>query len=259
MLTALRQALVVGHQHQRRTALTVEFEEQFDDGRARVAVEVARGFVSEQYIWLGRKRTGHGDSLLFAVGALGARGALDVVLASALLAAAAILGDTVNYVITVTNTSSVGAPDLDCTITDPLLGLNKNVTLASGANNVTNAQYVVQAGDPDPLLNTASVTCTADGVSGSVSDSDDHSVNLFQPSVTIDKSGDTLSKVGDSVDYNFTINNTSSGDSPNLVLDSITDAVAALANTSFTADELTEIDRYATDAGINIWAESSAG
>ena len=38
-----------------------------------------------------------GDSLLFAVGALGARGALDVVLASALLAAAAILGDTVNY------------------------------------------------------------------------------------------------------------------------------------------------------------------
>jgi uncharacterized repeat protein (TIGR01451 family) len=143
------------------------------------------------------------------------------------------VGDTVNYVITVTNTSSVGAPDLDCTITDPLLGLNKNVTLASGANNVTNAQYVVQAGDPDPLLNTASVTCTADGVSGSVSDSDDHSVNLFQPSVTIDKSGDTLSKVGDSVDYNFTINNTSSGDSPNLVLDSITDNVignlAALA------------------------------
>ena len=38
-----------------------------------------------------------GDSLLFAVGALGARGALDVVLASSLLAAAAILGDTVNY------------------------------------------------------------------------------------------------------------------------------------------------------------------
>jgi membrane-associated protein len=38
-----------------------------------------------------------GDSLLFAVGALGARDALDVVLASALLAAAAILGDTVNY------------------------------------------------------------------------------------------------------------------------------------------------------------------
>lgn len=40
-----------------------------------------------------------GDSLLFAVGALGARDALDVVLASSLLAAAAILGDTVNYAV----------------------------------------------------------------------------------------------------------------------------------------------------------------
>ncbi|HET6637283.1 MAG TPA: VTT domain-containing protein, partial [Gemmatimonadota bacterium] len=40
-----------------------------------------------------------GDSLLFAVGALGARDALDVVLASSLLAAAAIFGDTVNYAV----------------------------------------------------------------------------------------------------------------------------------------------------------------
>ena len=38
-----------------------------------------------------------GDSLLFAVGALSARGALDPGLATLLLLAAAILGDTVNY------------------------------------------------------------------------------------------------------------------------------------------------------------------
>lgn len=38
-----------------------------------------------------------GDSLLFAVGALAARGALDLTLATLLLLAAAILGDTVNY------------------------------------------------------------------------------------------------------------------------------------------------------------------
>lgn len=38
-----------------------------------------------------------GDSLLFTAGALAARGALDPVLLIALLAAAAILGDTVNY------------------------------------------------------------------------------------------------------------------------------------------------------------------
>jgi L-glyceraldehyde 3-phosphate reductase len=34
--------------------------------------------------------------------------------------------------------------------------------------------------------------------------------------------------------------------------------VAALANTSFTADELAEIDKYATESGINLWADSSA-
>jgi membrane-associated protein len=38
-----------------------------------------------------------GDSLLFAVGAFAARGSLDVVVALLVLAAAAILGDTVNY------------------------------------------------------------------------------------------------------------------------------------------------------------------
>ncbi|WP_127501590.1 L-glyceraldehyde 3-phosphate reductase [Actinoplanes solisilvae] len=34
--------------------------------------------------------------------------------------------------------------------------------------------------------------------------------------------------------------------------------VAAIGNLGFTADELTEIDKYATDAGINLWANSSA-
>jgi L-glyceraldehyde 3-phosphate reductase len=35
------------------------------------------------------------------------------------------------------------------------------------------------------------------------------------------------------------------------------DNVAALGRLGFAADELAEIDRYATDAGINLWAESS--
>ena len=34
--------------------------------------------------------------------------------------------------------------------------------------------------------------------------------------------------------------------------------VAALDRLDFTDDELAEIDRYATDSGINIWARSSA-
>jgi L-glyceraldehyde 3-phosphate reductase len=34
--------------------------------------------------------------------------------------------------------------------------------------------------------------------------------------------------------------------------------VAALDNLDFSPGELEEIDRYAVDAGINLWAESSA-
>jgi len=35
--------------------------------------------------------------------------------------------------------------------------------------------------------------------------------------------------------------------------------VAALANLNFSGQELAEIDRYATESGINLWAASSAG
>ena len=34
--------------------------------------------------------------------------------------------------------------------------------------------------------------------------------------------------------------------------------VASLGNTAFTPDELAEIDKYATESGINLWARSSA-
>jgi L-glyceraldehyde 3-phosphate reductase len=37
----------------------------------------------------------------------------------------------------------------------------------------------------------------------------------------------------------------------------VVDCVGALAKLDFTAEELTEIDRYATDAGINLWAKSA--
>ena len=39
----------------------------------------------------------------------------------------------------------------------------------------------------------------------------------------------------------------------------IEDCVASLANRTFTADELAQIDRYAKDGGLNLWAASSAG
>jgi len=37
----------------------------------------------------------------------------------------------------------------------------------------------------------------------------------------------------------------------------IVDSVAALKNTEFSAEELSEIDRYAVDGGLNLWAASA--
>jgi hypothetical protein len=126
------------------------------------------------------------------------------------------VGDDVNYVITVSNTSSDDSPALDCTVSDPLLGIDEAVSLASGAEHVINAVYTVQEGDADPLPNTASVSCSPQGFPNVLEASDSHSVELFQPSIALAKTGDELSKAGDEVNYAITLSNTSSADSPDL-------------------------------------------
>ena len=137
------------------------------------------------------------------------------------------VGDDVKYTITVANTSSSDSPDLVCDISDALLGINQtDVSIAPGEDHVINPTYTVQAGDPDPLVNTASVTCGVDGFPNVLGPfTDTHSVNLFQPDVEVIKTGPASATVGDTVTYNFTINNLSSADSPNLILDSVTDTV----------------------------------
>ncbi len=137
------------------------------------------------------------------------------------------IGDDVNYTLRLNNTSSVDTPNLECTITDAMLGINENVTLASGASHVINAAHTVPAGSPDPLVNNAQVTCSPIGFPNVYNASDDHPVNLFQPSITFAKTGDVLSKVGDPTDYTLTLNNTSSTDTPNLAC-TITDAMLGI-------------------------------
>jgi uncharacterized repeat protein (TIGR01451 family) len=158
------------------------------------------------------------------------------------------VGDIVNYTITLNNNSSPDTPDLECTIKDALLGVDKSVTLASGEGDVTDVAYTVQAGDPDPLVNTASVSCSPQGFPNVLSASDNWTVNLFQPKVTIEKGGDTLSKVGDTVTYTFTISNGSSSDSPDLKLDSISDTVLGDLVAEATA---AGCDNLAPGAGCN--------
>src|SRR3989304_4989708 len=116
-------------------------------------------------------------------------------------------------------------------LTDTLLGdLSDDAPaacdqLAPGASCTFNVVYTVQVGDPDPLLNTATAHYHPDGFDNDITDSDGHSVNLFYPSVVIDKTGTTLSTEGDDVTYPCTISNTSSSDTPDLLLDSLTDTL----------------------------------
>lgn len=148
------------------------------------------------------------------------------------------IGDAVDYTITITNTGDV---PLDLTsVVDTLLGdlaaqaaANGCSTLAAGASCSFSVQRVVQAGDPDPLPNTVTVVYSGTLPTGDtdVTDSDDHSVNLFQPCVGLDKSVDkSLSKVGDTVNYTITLSNCSSADTPALVC-SLSDPTVGLSKT----------------------------
>jgi len=141
------------------------------------------------------------------------------------------VGDNVHYTFTITNTSSTDTPDLQMdSVTDTLLGtlnvvaINANcASLASGASCQFTADRVVQAGDPDPLPNTVTVHYHPEGFTNDVQSSDDHSVNLFQPSVAVTKSGPATATVGKPITYTFTVTNTSSEDSPPLNIESMTD------------------------------------
>jgi hypothetical protein len=146
------------------------------------------------------------------------------------------IGDTAHYTLTLTNTGSAGgaagAPSLVCTITDPTIGpsATRTVTLTPGATDTSHPTVTVPGTAADPFPNTATANCHYPGLAAVVAtSSSSHSVNLFQPSVRVTKTGPAYSKVGDTVTYTVTILNTSSSDSPNLVLDSFADTKATSA------------------------------
>ena len=159
------------------------------------------------------------------------------------------VGDEVVYEICVTNTSTsaITIPGWvleNITVNDSLLGdLSGSFadTLAPGESECHTFPYVIQEGDPDPLVNT--VTVEADdfvaGVDGfqsqSVSDTDEATVDLVQPSVEITKvPTPTTSKVGDTVNYEICVNNTGTVGLENIT---VTDTLLGDLSASF-ADTL---------------------
>jgi uncharacterized repeat protein (TIGR01451 family) len=143
------------------------------------------------------------------------------------------IGDDVTYTITLTNTSAfggpAGAPNLVCTVFDSEIGFTKPgvVLTPGGLPDVSIVPFTIPQGAPDPFPNTAHAICTVQGSNPTLNanaDSNTVNVNLFQPGVTIRKTGPAYSKVGDTVTYHIVITNTSSSDAPPLDLASFSDS-----------------------------------
>jgi uncharacterized repeat protein (TIGR01451 family) len=158
------------------------------------------------------------------------------------------VGDSVTYPLTVTNTGAVtlflqnvtdtllgtivvaggvqqpGAPGVDPFVTSiTTTGVNPDGSLAPGATAIFSVTRTVQAGDPDPTNSAVTFNYNANAdFSGEVETASAlNSVNLFQPSASLSETASPTSatSLGQVITYTFTVTNTSSADSPNLVLD----------------------------------------
>jgi uncharacterized repeat protein (TIGR01451 family) len=128
------------------------------------------------------------------------------------------VGDTITYYYTVTN----AGPDAACNVAvnDDRAGA---ATYVSGDNDgdgcidtdetwTFTATYTVQAGDPDPLVNTATVSSSAQDPNTSNNQAS-WSVDILHRAIAIDKSADKVqAHAGDTITYTIIVTNT--GDTP---------------------------------------------
>jgi uncharacterized repeat protein (TIGR01451 family) len=123
------------------------------------------------------------------------------------------VGDTITYVFAVTNTG--GADLTDVELTDPKC--DRPVTLVDDGNGDAvlavdeewhyTCEHAIVAGDGDPVHNVATVTGDHEG--GSVSDTDDHDVDVLHPAIHLEKTANpTSGDPGTTVVYTYVVTNT---------------------------------------------------
>ncbi len=126
------------------------------------------------------------------------------------------VGETVTYTLDVSLTTQT--PLTNITVTDPICdgpvtpvsktGGNVNDVLEPGEVWSYSCDHVVQAGDPDPLPNTATVEGT-DAQGRPASDTDDHVVDVIHPAIRVVKTANPLSiSPGQTVTYRYAVTNT---------------------------------------------------
>ena len=134
--------------------------------------------------------------------------------------------DPVNYTIEICNAGLF--PVTRTSVNDSLLGDIAGsfaASLAPGQCSSATLTRTVQAGDPDPLVNT--VTATYSGAGASATASASASTNLFQPAVDVTKNcAPDPNQVGGVSTCTIVVTNGSSADSPNLENGTIVDSLS---------------------------------
>jgi uncharacterized repeat protein (TIGR01451 family) len=116
-----------------------------------------------------------------------------------------------------------GAAGVNPYVTAISSNFNFSQPLAAGAKLDIAVTRTVQPGDPDPTINTVTFTGNdkANFSDTPITTTVIENVNLFQPSAALSLTASpTSGTVGTPITYTYTVTNTSSSDSPNLVLDS---------------------------------------
>jgi uncharacterized repeat protein (TIGR01451 family) len=123
------------------------------------------------------------------------------------------VGDTITYVFTVRNNGGVDLTAIDLTDpkcdTPPTLvdGADGDATLAVGEVWEFSCDHTVLAGDGNPIHNEATVSGDHEG--GTVSDTDDHDVDVIHPGIRIDKTASpTSGPAGTVIVYTYAVTNT---------------------------------------------------
>ena len=153
--------------------------------------------------------------------------------------ATAEIGDTVTYTFTVTHIpASDGSPVTIGTVTDDVAGAasfvsgdtNGNALLDGGESWVYEATHVVTATDPDPILNTVTVTASDEDGDDLPDSTDDHSTDIDHlPVIVVVKTGPAVAVAGDTVTYTFTVSHDPTSDGTPVSNLTVSDDVAGAA------------------------------
>ena len=136
----------------------------------------------------------------------------------------AAVGDTITYTITLKNTGEepLKIKSVDDTILGDLTDEFPD-TLPVGATVSNTFDYEVQAGDPNPLVNTVTVTAKVEDLPGLITEEASASVAIGETpasaSIAVDKTADKASaSVGETINYTVTVTNPGDVDLTNVTV-----------------------------------------